>query len=445
MKAFEARSSVDLSAELRQIAAQSYLQLGASEVALALFIAATEQYVEQQSVNASICLANVFAVLSRQHLFEAAEFVALSSLMLPAACDAQIITIRALIGMYVNRSNWGLASASLVAASRYASARALALSSLLEMATRDPPIIAKPEAACVAAVTIDAVSKISFIVCSVNDARFDAFSTDCAAAFLGDSYEVIRINDAHSMCEGYNRGMAHAIGDILVFCHDDIEFLFGGGAARLTQALASADVICCVGADECVGPSWTYSPVESMQGSMAMPVDDGRYVVSIVGVADERRPLRTGDGCFIACRADVARQLRWDDATFTHFHMYDADFCIRASNAGFRVQHAPALPVSHRSPGAYDESWQEEAEKFNRKHGMRFPAVKPTNPWVATYIKDRMSATRCLAQLDCLTSLNWRNMLARRRADISTLAISQCLPLAALRNVSEPESQMEIL
>ncbi len=430
-------------AELRQIAAQSYLQLANADAATDSFVAAALQYADKQSINASICLANVYALLSRQRLSEAAEFVALSSLKLPTPCDAQINTIRSLAVSYANRGDWTLASATLVAASRYVSTRAFALSSLLELATKEthassltPDTSAIPRNAA-------ATPKISIIVCSIDDARFEAFRAECAAAFFDEAYEIIRVNDARSMCEGYNRGMADASGDILIFCHDDIELLFTDGAARLSLALASADVICCVGSDECVGPSWIYSSVESMQGSMAMPMDDGRYVVSIVGVPDDQRPLRTCDGFFIACRAHVARELRWNDGTFTHFHMYDGDFCIRASNAGFRVQVARALPVSHRSPGAYDEHWQHEAKKFNQTHGIKTLHVNPPNPWVATYASDRVNAARCLAQLDHLMLPGWRNALAHRVAEISSRAVSQAPTLGALVGATKREFLLE--
>ena len=441
--AFEARLSDAPSAELRQIAAQSYHQLGDSDAAVALFVAAAEQYAGKQSVNASICLANAFALLSRQRLAAAAEFVALSSLMLPTPCDAQVNIVRNLAGSYINRGDWTLASAALVAASRYASTRALALSSLLEFATREDQSGANTADARVGPDNADVAPKVSVIVCSIDDARFAAFRADCAVAFAGDSYEIIRINDARSMCEGYNRGMVDASGDILIFCHDDIELLFTGGATRLARALTTADIICCVGSNECLGPAWIHSSVASMQGSMAMPMDDGRYVVSLVGVPDDRRTIRTGDGFFIACRAEVARELRWDDSTFTHFHMYDSDFFMRASNAGFRVQVASTLPVSHRSPGAYDERWLHEAEKFNQKHGTRSPSVNPPNPWVAMYVADRPGATRCLAQLELLTSPSWRKTLTKHRAEISSRAISESPPLTALTHLHRPEFLLE--
>lgn len=47
---------------------------------------------------------------------------------------------------------------------------------------------------------------ISVVVCSVDDAKFAAVSASYASGMGAEPYEVIRISDARSLSEGYNRG-----------------------------------------------------------------------------------------------------------------------------------------------------------------------------------------------------------------------------------------------
>jgi len=66
---------------------------------------------------------------------------------------------------------------------------------------------------------------ISIVMCSRDDTRFRRAQQHFIEVMGQEPHEIIRISDAKSMCEGYNRGFAQAKGDLIIFCHDDIEFL----------------------------------------------------------------------------------------------------------------------------------------------------------------------------------------------------------------------------
>jgi GT2 family glycosyltransferase len=73
------------------------------------------------------------------------------------------------------------------------------------------------------------------------------------------------------------------------------------------------------------------------------------------------------DGVFLAARAATARALRFDEAAFDHFHLYDLDFTFRAHLAGARLAVCRDLVLLHASRGSYDARWEAYRERFERK------------------------------------------------------------------------------
>src|SRR5688572_4221518 len=101
---------------------------------------------------------------------------------------------------------------------------------------------------------------ISVIICSIDDNRFARVAALYASLLAGEPHEILRISDARSMCEGYNRGVRQSRGDVLVFSHDDIDILLASGLdARLREHLQQFDLIGVAGTDMLVAPIWTHA------------------------------------------------------------------------------------------------------------------------------------------------------------------------------------------
>ena len=58
---------------------------------------------------------------------------------------------------------------------------------------------------------------LSIIICSVEDSRFRHICAEYERVLKGSPYEIIRIDDARGMAEGYNRGIKRAKYDLLLF------------------------------------------------------------------------------------------------------------------------------------------------------------------------------------------------------------------------------------
>jgi hypothetical protein len=69
---------------------------------------------------------------------------------------------------------------------------------------------------------------LSVVVCSVDSERQRRIAAHYAELFSGRPFEFVLIEDAKSLCEGYNRAIEKTVGELLVFSHDDIRANFGG-------------------------------------------------------------------------------------------------------------------------------------------------------------------------------------------------------------------------
>ena len=83
------------------------------------------------------------------------------------------------------------------------------------------------------------------------------------------------------------------------------------------------------------------------------------------------------DGLFLACRTNVARQIRFDPTTFDNFHGYDLDFTYRAFMADFRLAVCRDLFIVHFSHGRFDETWMKYRRRFEEKFAENIGATIP--------------------------------------------------------------------
>jgi hypothetical protein len=120
---------------------------------------------------------------------------------------------------------------------------------------------------------------ISVITCSVDDHALMRWRRNYHRVLHGAEHEIIRISDARSLAEGYNRGMAQSRGEILIFSHDDIEILVPI-ADIVRQRLEVFDLIGVAGTTRVAAAQWFYSGHPHVYGQVAHVMPDGRYDVA---------------------------------------------------------------------------------------------------------------------------------------------------------------------
>lgn len=216
---------------------------------------------------------------------------------------------------------------------------------------------------------------ISIVICSIDPRKF-ALVTANYKAVLGDAeHEIIGIHDARSLSEGYNRGYAQSRGEILIFCHDDIEILTPDFYPTLVRHLQSYDVVGCAGTTSMIHSKWALAGGPYIHGAVAYPYSDvwpaERFNLAVWGGT---RPIvvegiQGMDGLFIAARRTVLETVRFDEENFDGFHVYDTDFTYAAHLAGFRLAVCKDLLIAHKSGGNYEDgAYAKFGERFMQKY-----------------------------------------------------------------------------
>lgn len=214
----------------------------------------------------------------------------------------------------------------------------------------------------------------------------------------GVPHEVIVIADARSMCDGYTRGTRQAKGDLLVYSHHDVEYLFDDFVEVLESALSQYDVIGVAGTDKLVNPVWTHAGVGHQFGQVVSPTDEGPLNIEVYGAP---APIVGGmvamDGLFLAARREAAERIGWDGATFDGFHFYDIDFTFRAAIAGLKLAVVPKLGFIHTSQNGPDPDYDTYLRRFAAKHGASI-RTEPDYPFQVAIqqVPDRETARKVL-------------------------------------------------
>ncbi|HSX58670.1 MAG TPA: glycosyltransferase [Tahibacter sp.] len=295
----------------------------------------------------------------------------------PAAADRARAAQALQHGVAAGRGgNWMLAAQHLRDAWRADPAQPLAAQGLLECAAR---LVGRGQSAPRPPPAARASGAISIVVCSIDPARLARLRVDLDRELAGEDWELVHVEDARSLNDGYGRGLARSRGELVVLCHDDIGILTRRFAARLRERLATHDLVGAAGTDRLTGPKWFWSGPPHTASWVCEPLNTG-WLLGLLGsrgvVIDGAQAL---DGLFLAGRRAALLELGFDSQTFDGFHFYDLDLSWRAHRAGLRCAVALDLLLWHASGGNFAGSWQHYAQRFIQK----FPDLAPTTPCAA--------------------------------------------------------------
>lgn len=209
---------------------------------------------------------------------------------------------------------------------------------------------------------------ISFITCTITPAKLERLRASLATAMDAAPWELVPITDARSLCEGYTRGFARARGELVVFCHDDIEVLCDRFYDRLIDAFDGADIVGVAGVTKLNGPALGWAGAPFLHGAVTHPEGES-LCPSVCSSSGPRIDGAQGlDGLFIATRRDVVDAIGFDAQTFDAFDFYDIDFTYRAWKAGLRLRIQTNLHLLHASRGKFGPHYQHYSDRFRAKH-----------------------------------------------------------------------------
>ena len=224
--------------------------------------------------------------------------------------------------------------------------------------------------------------RVSVVICSNRAERFDKVCAIYRGLLREVPHEIIGIHDARSLCEGYNRGIRRASGEILVLSHDDIEIVSPDFAAKLLAHLTGHDLIGVAGTTRLIGGNWIDAGWPHLHGQIGSRISKpGSLMVTAYQVRGAAVPhAQAIDGLFLAARREVFDRVGFDAATFDGWHLYDLDFTFSAHLAGFRTAVCNDLCVIHDSIGGYAVKWDHYVQRFVDKHRDRLQKGEKAQP-----------------------------------------------------------------
>ena len=185
---------------------------------------------------------------------------------------------------------------------------------------------------------------ISIIICS-RYREVPKELNDNILGTIGCEHELIFIDNSekkYSIFSAYNEGVQRAKGDILCFMHEDVLFRSTDWGNRIVQYFEEDGKIGIIGfAGSHFLPAapmyWYSSPFVSQknlnndQGVVKEHAHEdwfaGRSIIEVVAV----------DGfCFFA-RKSLFEHVRFDETTYSGFHLYDMDICMQVIEAKYKV------------------------------------------------------------------------------------------------------------
>lgn len=208
---------------------------------------------------------------------------------------------------------------------------------------------------------------VSIVVCSIDPVRLAAMQASFRAGLDGREHEFIVVRDARGLCEGYQRGLAAARYDVVVFAHDDVELASPRPFDALQRALERHDVVGVAGSRVAAGPAMAWAGQPHLFGSVAYPAG-ARWKATVYSLATGvLGGMQALDGLLFAAKREAALAVGFDAATFDGFHFYDLDFVYRAHLAGRAIAVTTEVLAIHASEGRFDDAWKSAAERFLRK------------------------------------------------------------------------------
>lgn len=189
------------------------------------------------------------------------------------------------------------------------------------------------------------------------------------------SFSAMFDNGQPKLAETYNLMGAVAIGDILLFVHDDIVFLSHGWDQKIKDAMALGfNCVGVTGSKKYEG-GMVFDAGREYSAGRVCGLKDGKRVVRVMEHRADVEPVKVVDGMLMAVERKHFQDTGFD-MNFDGLFFYDLDFCLRSKCAVVNAlvshekpphlygQYPPEMkPMSHYEPA------------FNKKHGFGAPFI----------------------------------------------------------------------
>jgi hypothetical protein len=228
---------------------------------------------------------------------------------------------------------------------------------------------------------------ISVIVCSVNKSFISNLRANIIKN-IGCNFELL-IHDntlnTKGICTVYNNLAANAKGKYLCFLHEDVLVLTEGwGNILITKASEeSTGVIGFAGSETVSGiPYWHYK--ETLHYHYRQTARNGSLIHDFTLDGDDEKheniEVAVLDGMFLFCRKEIWEKNKFDENSFSRFHLYDIDFTFQVAQKLHNYVNTEIILV-HSSLGSLNMAYYKNLIIFYKKWRDILPfTLARTNP-----------------------------------------------------------------
>ncbi len=195
--------------------------------------------------------------------------------------------------------------------------------------------------------------KLSLIVCA-RTPNVSAHLQKNVADTIGVDYEWIVIDNSrneYTIFTAYNEGVKRAKGSILCFMHDDILYHTEGWGSKIVHHFEDSAVgLVGVAGTHFLPTVPTYWFTSPFVSEYNYTNDKGRIIknnkVDFFGKEQIVDAVAVDGLCFFV-RRDLFDVIRFDDTTFSGFHLYDMDICMQILQNDYKVCIVRDVLIEH--------------------------------------------------------------------------------------------------
>lgn len=213
---------------------------------------------------------------------------------------------------------------------------------------------------------------ISVIVCSVNSDLLQNLKKNISET-IGVEYELIafaNVKESFGICKVYNICAEKSKYDYLCFVHEDVVFQSNDwGKKIIATAPSDFGVVGLAGGrvKTTYPSSWGDSGPEHSRINIFQQLGPNKLRHDFMNPENtDFSEVIVLDGVFLFTRREIWVVNRFDEETFSRFHLYDQDFTFNVSNR-YRNYVCNTIQLLHLSRGHFGVTWLEESIKFSEK------------------------------------------------------------------------------
>ena len=186
-------------------------------------------------------------------------------------------------------------------------------------------------------------------------------------------------NGEKSLSRVYNEILEESENNIVVFCHDDLEFdtkNWGEKLTKLFERNPEYGIIGIAGTTDLIDGRW-WTLKESMTGIVSHKHEGKKWTNTYS--SDQGNKLKEVvvlDGLFFA--VDKTKIVKTFDESFSGFHFYEIPFCFENYLGGVKLAVTTQMRVTHMSIGQTNQQWEENKTQFEKRYKDNLP-VRLTN------------------------------------------------------------------